>query len=119
MTALVFDILIYALVLAFGNVGKAIVIVLMVLQIAGSSGTFPLELLPEIFTNIYLFFPFPYAINAMREGLAGLYGLDYLIYLAELSIFAVVGIIIGIFARKPFAGVDRFVTEKMEETEVL
>lgn len=119
MTALVFDILIYALVLAFGNIGKAIVIVLMVLQIAGSSGTFPLELLPKIFTNIYLFFPFPYAINAMREGLAGLYGHDYLIYLAQLSIFAVIGIIIGIFARRPFAGVDRFVTEKMEETEVL
>ncbi len=118
-TALIFDMLIFSLVLAFGNIGKAIVIVLMVLQIAGSSGTFPLELLPPVFEKIYLFFPFPYAINAMREGLSGLYGHDYLIYLAQLAVFGVIAVIIGIFVRRPFEGVDQFVTEKMEETEVL
>ena len=80
---------------------------------------FPIELLPDVFGKIYLFFPFPYAINAMREALSGMYGNVYLINLAELLLFGLVGILLGVFVRKPFEGVDRFVSEKMEETEVL
>ena len=119
VTSLVFVLLIYALTLSFGDVGKAIVVVIMVVQIAGSSGSYPIEILPVIFSKIYKFFPFPYAINAMREALCGMYGNDYYIYLGELLLFAVVGIVIGLVVRKPFIGMNRFVTEKLEETEVL
>ena len=118
-TSLAFVMLIYALALSFGDIGKAVVVIIMVLQIAGSSGSFPIEILPEIFGKIYRFFPFPYAINAMREAMFGTYGNHYLIYLAELSVFLVVGILIGLLVRRPFIGVNRFVTEKLEETEVL
>jgi len=55
----------------------------------------------------------------MREAMFGLYRFDYLIFLGQLAIFGVIAIIIGIFIRKPFIGVDRFVSEKLEETEVL
>ena len=71
-TATAFSLLIYSLTLAFGDVGKAVCVIVMVLQIAGSSGTFPIELLPDIYQKIYIFFPFPYAITAMREALAGM-----------------------------------------------
>ena len=118
-TSFVFGLLIYALVLSFGNVGRAAVIVMMILQISGSSGSFPIEILPELFGKIYKFFPYPYGINAMREALCGLYGFDYLIYLGQLMIFAVLAVVIGLFIRRPFIGVDRYVTEKLEETEVL
>jgi putative membrane protein len=118
-TSFAFVMLIYALTLSFGDIGKAVVVIIMVLQIAGSSGSFPIEILPEIFGKIYRFFPFPYAINAMREAMFGTYGNHYLIYLAELSVFLVVGILIGLLVRRPFIGVNRFVTEKLEETEVL
>ena len=70
--------MIYSLALAFGDIGKAIVVVIMVVQIAGSSGSYPIEILPDIFSKIYLFFPFPYAINAMREAIFGMYRWDYL-----------------------------------------
>ena len=119
VTSLVFVLLIYAMVESFGIVGKAAVVVIMVLQIAGSSGSYPIEILPEIFDKIYRFFPFPYAINAMREALCGAYGADFIIYLAKLLIFAVVAVIIGLLIRKPFIGVNRYMTEKLEETEVL
>ncbi len=119
VTSFVFGLLIYALVLSFGNVGRAAVIVIMVLQISGSSGSFPIEVLPELFGKIYKFFPFPYGINAMREAICGLYGADYLIYLGQLLPFAALAVLIGLFIRKPFIGVDRYVTEKLEETEVL
>ncbi len=119
VTSLVFVMLIYALTLSFGDVGKAIVVVIMVVQIAGSSGSYPIEILPEIFSKIYRFFPFPYAINAMREALCGMYKYDYLIYLGELLLFAVVALVIGLIVRKPFIGINNFVSEKLEETEVL
>lgn len=119
VTSLVFVLLIYALTLSFGDVGKAIVVVIMVVQIAGSSGSYPIEILPEIFSKIYRFFPFPYAINAMREALCGMYRYDYFIYLAELLLFAVVAVLIGVVVRKPFINMNRFVSEKIEETEVL
>ncbi len=119
VASLAFTMLIYAIVLSFGDIGKGIVVVIMVIQIAGSGGTYPIEVLPVIFGKIFQFFPFPYAINAMREAICGTYGHDYAVYLGELLIFGVVGVLIGLFVRRPFIGVHRFVTEKLEETEVL
>lgn len=118
-TSLTFSLLIYALVEAFADVGKAIAVVILVLQIAGSSGTYPIELLPEFFRNVYLFFPFPYAINALRECVAGLYEMDYLIYLLELSLFIVLALVIGIWIRKPFNSLKKYMKKRMEDTEVL
>ena len=118
-TSLVFSILIYSLVLAFGDVGKALAVVIVVLQIAGSSGTFPIELLPEFFRNVYIFFPFPYAINAMRECIGGLYESDYTFYLLELSAFIVVSLVIGLFIQRPFAGLSEFMEKRMEDTEMM
>ncbi len=118
-TSMVFVLFIYALVLSFGIVGKTAVVVAMVLQIAGSSGSFPIEILPPIFGKIYKFFPFPYGINAMRETICGLYGNDFIIYLGQLAVFGLFAVLIGLLVRRPFIGVNRYVTEKMEETEVL
>ena len=118
-TSMVFSLLIYALVVAFADVGKAIAVVILVLQIAGSSGTYPIELLPEFFKNVYLFFPFPYAINALRECVAGMYEADYVIYLLELSIFLILALVIGIWIRRPFDPLKHFMERRMEDTEVM
>ena len=119
VTSLVFVLLIYALTLSFGDIGKAIVVVVMVLQIAGSSGSYPIEILPPIFSKGYIFFPFPHAINAMREALCGTYGHDFIRYLLQLLIFGAVALLIGLLVRRPFIGMNDFVSEKIEETEVL
>ena len=101
-----------------GDVGKAVVVIVMVLQIAGSSGTFPVELLPEFNRRIYILFPFPYAIDMMRECICGLYGMQYLQKLGLLMIFAVIGLVIGLLVSKPFSGLNHFMEEKLEETEL-
>ena len=119
VASFVFVLLIYSLTISFGDIGKAIVVVVMVVQIAGSSGSYPIEILPEIFAKIYRFFPFPYAINAMREALCGVYGQDYLVYLLELLLFGALALLIGLVVRSPFLNVNRFVSEKLEETEVI
>ena len=118
-TATTFSLLIYSLTLAFGDVGKAVCVIVMVLQIAGSSGTFPIELLPDIYQKIYIFFPFPYAITAMREALAGMYGTAYMAALAKLILFMLEGLLIGLVIRIPFVKLNHFVEERMEETELM
>ena len=118
LTALTFSLLIYSLALSFGDVGKAIVVVVMVLQIAGSSGTFPIELLPEIYQKIYRFFPFPYAIDAMRECICGLYGDYYITQLLFLLLFCAAALVIGLLVRRPFMGLNHFMEAKLEETEL-
>ena len=119
LAAFTFSLLIYSLAIAFGDVGKAVVVVIMVMQIAGSSGTFPIELLPEIYQKIYRFFPFPYAIDAMRECICGLYGDYYMTQLAFLLLFAAAALLIGLLVRRPFMGLNHFMEEKLEETELL
>ena len=119
LTAFTFSLLIYSLALSFGDVGKAIVVVIMVMQIAGSSGTFPIELLPEIYQKIYRFFPFPYAIDAMRECICGMYGNYYWQQIGFLLLFAAAALLIGLLVRRPFMGLNHFMEEKLEETELL
>ena len=119
LTAFTFSLLIYSLAISFGDVGKALVVVIMVMQIAGSSGTFPIELLPEIYQKIYRFFPFPYAIDAMRECICGMYGSYYLQQAGFLLLFAASALVIGLLVRRPFMGLGHFMEEKLEDTELL
>ena len=119
MTGLTFSILIYSLTISFGDIGKALAVVIMVLQIAGSGGTYPIEALPGFFRQAYIFFPFPYAINAMRECIGGMYHEDLFIYLSELSIFIVVALVIGLIIRKPFIRIMHFIEKRMEDTDMM
>ena len=119
ITGLTFSILIYSLVVAFQDVGKALAVVMVVIQIAGSSGTYPIELLPEFFQRVYIFFPFPYAINAMRECIGGMYGHNYVFYLVELAIFIPVSLVIGLLLRKPLHGLTHYMEKRMRDTEMM
>ncbi len=119
LTSFVFTLLVYSLTLSFGDIGKAVAVVIMVIQIAGSGGTFPIELLPSVYRNIYIFFPFPYAINAMRETIGGMYGNMYVKSLLQLMIFAVAALVLGLVIRKPFIKWNRFVEKRMEDTKMM
>lgn len=119
MTSLTFSLLIYSLTISFGDIGKAVAVVIMVIQIAGSGGTFPIEALPAFFRGVYIFFPFPYAINAMRECIGGMYENDYYMYLIKLMIFCVASLMLGLVIRIPFIRLNHFFEERMEDTEML
>lgn len=119
LTGLTFSIFIYSLTISFGDIGKALAVVIMVLQIAGSGGTYPIEALPGFFRQVYIFFPFPYAINAMRECIGGMYHHDILIYLSELSLFILEALVIGLIIRKPFIRIMHFIEKRMEDTQMM
>lgn len=119
MTSLTFSLFIYSLTIAFGDVGKAVAVVVMVIQIAGSGGTYPIEALPGFFKAVYIFFPFPYAINTMRECIGGIYENSYLVYMLELGIFCFASLVIGLVIRIPFMGINHFLEKRMEDTEMM
>lgn len=119
LASLVFSLLIYSLTIAFGDIGKALAVVVMVIQIAGSGGTYPIEALPSYFRGVYIFFPFPYVINAMRECIGGMYENTYLVCMLELAIFGVAALIIGLVIRIPFMKLNEFIEHRMEDTEML
>lgn len=119
LTGLTFSIFIYSLTISFGDIGKALAVVIMVLQIAGSGGTYPIEALPGFFRQVYIFFPFPYAINAMRECIGGMYHHNIFIYLSELSLFIVEALVIGLIIRRPFIRIMHFIEKRMEDTQMM
>lgn len=119
IASITFSLLIYAMTISFGDIGKAFIVVIMVIQIAGSSGTYPIEILPQFYQKMYIFFPFPYAINAMREAIAGMYEDDYTMCLIRLSIFAFAALALGLVIRLPFRKFNRFVERRMEDTEMM
>ena len=69
--------LIYALALTFKHIGKALGVVLVILQIPGSAGTYPIEMTPAFFQRLHPLLPFSYGIGAMRECIAGFYKNNY------------------------------------------
>ena len=114
-----FTLLIYTLTLSFGDVGKALAVVLVVIQIAGSSGTYPIELLPSFFRNVYIYFPFPYAINAIRECVSGFYRYDYFILMGQLMLFVIGTLFLGLFLRKPFMKLNHYMHHRMHDTKLM
>ena len=119
MASLAFSMLIYSLTISFGDIGKALAVVVMVIQIAGSGGTYPIDALPGFFRAVYVFFPFPYAIDAMRECIGGMYQNTFAICMLELLIFVVAGLLIGLIIRVPFIHLNHFIEKRMEDTKVL
>lgn len=119
VTSLTFSLIVYSLTIAFGDIGKAIAVVIMVIQIAGSGGTYPIEALPGFFQAVYIFLPFPYAINAMRECIGGMYQNTFSICIAQLGLFCIGALLIGLVVRIPFMGLNHFFEERMEDTKMM
>jgi len=67
----------YCLVYAFGAAGLAISVIMMCIQVGGSGGTYPVEVLPQIFQDLYRYMPFKYGMNALREVIGGMYDHTY------------------------------------------
>src|SRR5699024_1420017 len=86
--------IVYTFVSIFGDGGKSMVIVMLVLQIAGSGGTYPVVLLPKFFQVISPFLPFTYAIDLMREALGGIVWSNVIYDLIILTIFGIISIIL-------------------------
>ncbi|OFQ98262.1 YhgE/Pip domain-containing protein [Alloscardovia sp. HMSC034E08] len=115
--SLLFSTLMYALTLALGAVGKAIAVIIMVMQIAGSGGTFPVELMPAFFQWVYPLLPFRYGMKAMHAAIAGAYGNEYWVALGQFMLFMIPALLIGLIVARPLVKSDMLM-EQLAKTGV-
>lgn len=111
--------LIYALALTFKHIGKALGVVLVILQIPGSAGTYPIEMTPAFFQKLHPLLPFTYGISAMRECIAGMYGANIWKYLGILAIFFPISIFIGLVLRPLLMNLNHLFDKRLSETELM
>lgn len=117
--SLVFTNIIYTLTVSFGDIGKALCVILLVIQIAGAGGTFPIEVTPRFFQNVYPFLPFTYGINAMRETVAGIYHMSYWMDILHLLLFIPFTLLLGLVLRKPLIRLNEFFEKRLEDTHLM
>jgi len=114
-----FTTIVYTLVAIFGNIGKGIAIILLVLQISGSGGNFPIEVSPPFFQWINPFLPFTYAVNLLREGVGGVIWLNATKFISVLLIFSVLFIILGTILKKPLMNVVEQFTKNAKKSKII
>lgn len=119
ITSLLFTLINYSLVYAFGNIGEALSIIILVIQVAGSGGTYPMEMLPKPFQVLYSIMPFNYSMNAMRETIAGHYDHTYLKCILVLLLMCIIFIFIGIFGGKLFNPIRNRFAKSKEKTGIM
>ena len=119
ISSIVYVNIIYTLTVSFGDIGKAICVILLVVQVAGSGGTFPIEVAPKFFRTVYPLLPFNYSMGAMRETIAGMYGNTYWTEISKLLLFLIPSLILGLILRKPIIKLNNFIIEKLEETKLM
>lgn len=100
-TSFTFSIIIYTLVAIFGNVGKALSIIFMIVQLAGSGGTYPIQVDPLIFRILQPFFPFTYSLGGFREAIAGPLASSVIIDFVVLGAISILFILFGYYLKAP------------------
>lgn len=118
-TAITYISIIYALCVSFGHVGRGLCILLVIMQIPGASGLYPIEMMPGFFRAIYPFLPFTYGIDAMRETIAGFYDGAYWHALAVLTLFVVLSFVLGLALRRQLSHLNMMFNREIASTDLL
>ena len=116
---LVFTFLIYALVAAFANLGKAMAVLLLIVQVTGCGGSFPLQLLPEFIQQLSPWLPATHVVNAMRAAMMGGWGNDFWVQMGDLALFLIPAALLGLVLRKPLAKFMNWYVEQVESSKLV
>lgn len=119
LASIVFSNIIYTLTISFGDVGKAVAVILLVLQVAGAGGTFPIEVTPSFFNSINPFLPFTHGITAMRETIGGLYKNIYLTSNLTLLVYLPFSLLFGTVFRQPLISLCHFFEKRLKDTGIM
>ncbi len=119
IASLVFSNIIYTFTVSFGDIGKALAVVLLVMQVGGSGGTFPIEMTAPFFQAVYPYLPFTHGIAAMHAAMAGSYGAEVWIEMGKLALYLIPSLALGLVFRRPVVRANNWIIEKLEETRLM
>ena len=111
--------IIYALAASFRHIGKALAVVLVILQIPGSSGMYPIEMMPDFFRNLNPWLPFTYGINAMRETIGGMYGNHYWQDMLHVFWYLPAALLIGLVVRRYLLNLNALFDRRLGATDLM
>ena len=111
--------IIYALAVAFRHIGKAIAVILVIVQIPGASGLYPIEMMPNFFRELHPWLPFTYGINLLRETVGGMYSFNYLFNLCILGVFLIVALFIGLQLRPLLLNLNLLFDKQLSTTGLM
>ena len=111
--------IIYALSVCFGIVGKGLCILLVIFQIPGASGLYPIEMMPDFFRGLYPFLPFTYGIDALRETISGFYDGAWWRAMGTLAIYVVLAFALGLFLRRRLGNFALLFNRRLSESQLL
>ena len=109
----------YALVYALDNIGMAASVIIMVIQVAGSGGVYPIDVLPGIFQALYKFMPFHYGMDMLRETIAGRYENMYWKNLAVMAAMRVLFAVLGMVLYYPARPLNRLIARSKEKSGIM
>ena len=109
----------YALVYALDNIGMALSVIIMVIQVAGSGGVYPIDVLPGIFQTLYKFMPFHYGMDMLRETIAGRYENVYWKNLAVMAAMCVLFAVLGMVLYYPARPLNRLIARSKEKSGIM
>ena len=102
-----------------GNLGKALGVILLIVQVSGGGGSFPLQLLPPFFQNMSPFLPITHAVNAMRAAMFGLYQADFWIEMGTLIMFVVPLALLGLVLHRPLGVIVPKFIARVEKSKLM
>ena len=111
--------IIYALSITFKHIGKAIGVILVIVQIPGSSGMYPIEMMPGFFQWLHPLLPFTYGINLLRETVGGMYSFNYLFNLCILGVFLIIALFIGLQLRPLLLNLNLLFDKQLSTTGLM
>ena len=111
--------IIYALSTTFKHIGKAIGVILVIVQIPGSSGMYPIEMMPPAFQWLHPLLPFTYGINLLRETVGGMYSYNYLFNLCILGVFLAIALFIGLQLRPLLLNLNLLFDKQLSTTGMM
>lgn len=119
VAGLVFSFIIYTMVSLFANFGKALGVILLIVQVSGGGGSFPMQLLPQFFQDLNPYLPIAHAVNAMRAAMFGVTNGDFWIEIGTLALFAAPLALIGLVLYDPLIRVVPKLVERIERSKVM
>lgn len=119
LISIVFVTIVFTLVSVFGNIGKGIAIVFMILQFSSSGGTFPVSTTGHFFQVLNPFMPFTYAISLLREAVGGILPEVAVRDVLLLVLFGLLALLLALTLQKPLAPFIRKSAEQAEKSKLI
>ena len=119
LSGLVYVLFTYTMVVSFGNVSKAIGVLMLIIQVSGANAAYPLQLLPGFISDLSPFLPVTHSVAALRASIAGIYNMDYWRETGLLLLFILPILLVGLVLRKPVIKFNQWYVAKVESTKLI